>query len=78
MCPFCTGYSHCYLHSSRLRFSVSKPPRVYHLAQALNYKSDDMVTYLSAYYGFRGRTPSSPVPLSLALQVIQERYVVSQ
>lgn len=59
-------------------FRVSKPPRVYHLAQALGYKSDDMVRYLSTYYSFGGRTPSSPVPLSLALQVIQEKYVVSQ
>lgn len=60
------------------RFTVAKPPRVYHLAQALGYKSDEMARYLSTYYGFMGRTPSSPVPLSLALQVIQERYVVSQ
>lgn len=54
----------------KLSFSVANPPRVYHLAKAMNMSSKHLLSYLHNWYDYSGRSASSRVPLSLALSVL--------
>jgi DNA-directed RNA polymerase subunit M/transcription elongation factor TFIIS len=54
----------------RLSFSVANPPRVHHLAKAMNMSSKHLLSYLHNWYDYSGRSASSRVPLSLALSVL--------
>lgn len=54
----------------KLSFSVAHPPRVHHLAKAMNMSSKHLLSYLHNWYDYTGRSASSKVPLSLALSVL--------
>lgn len=61
------------------RYTVDKPPTVYDLAVACNWTTKrfgttELISYLKMCFGFTGKYESSPVPLSLALTILNARW----
>jgi hypothetical protein len=52
------------------RYTVAKPPRVHEVAKAVHWASKDMMNFLRYKYGLTILSASSPVPLPVAIDLV--------
>ena len=57
------------MNNKKRKYTVDNPPRVYEVAQAVKLYSPDTISLLKMW-GFAGRSASSRVPLTMALDFI--------
>ena len=58
--------------ATKRKYTVENPPRVYEVAKAIGLSSSTTREILYWRFGYMGNSPSSRVPLSMAINILSD------